>query len=363
MTITSQLPKFLIRLPRNLMSNRWYLIFQGRLYIYSRGHQRQLSLEHLPGLARGKTSGLRVFVLPWALLVHPKNIPSSHIGFVLPHLGRFGNAVREVVSATASAHRHKFGHVVLLGFSLFSQSGELSNPGFFETQSGLKVWIEKAKKPGRSRPSALVHWDRRLFSPPISDPDRAWAESRSFLVPGLVGRRSGPNTLVIHLRGGDIFRGRAALEYAQPPLAFYTLVLSLRKWDKVSIVHQDKQNPVLEPLIRHCDSQGVPVTLNSGGLVDDLKVLLGSATLVAGRGTFIPAVVGLSKRVKTVYFFENKYVVTPAKSGVKTIQVVDHQGTYKSALLQSNWSSSAHQLELMVSYPQANLAIGKVTIS
>ena len=345
------------------MSNRWYLIFQGRLYIYSRSHQRQLSLEHLPGLAPGETSALRVFVLPWGLLVHPNRIPSSHIGFVLPHLGRFGNAVREVVSATASAHRHKFGHVVLLGFSLFSQSGELSNPGFFETESGLKVWIEKANEHRKSRPSALVHWNRRLFPLTVSDSNRAWVESRSFLAPGLVQGRSGPNTLVIHLRGGDIFRGRSALEYAQPPLAFYTLILSLRKWDKVSIVHQDERNPVLEPLIRHCDSLGVAVRLFSGSLGDDLKVLLGATTLVAGRGTFIPAIVGLSKRVKSVYFFENKYLVSPAKSGVKTIQVVDRQGTYKSALLQSNWSSSAHQLELMVSYPQANLSIGTVTVS
>jgi hypothetical protein len=55
---------------------------------------------------------------------------------------------------------------------------------------------------------------------------------------------------------------------------------------------------VVRALVALCEARDLPHTLQSGELKEDIQTLMGAHTLVAGRGTFIPAVVGLSPQIK-----------------------------------------------------------------
>jgi len=299
-----------------------------------------------------------MYVRPKFLFLSPVRVGAEHIGFLFPHLGRFGNAIRDIVSATAVARKHHLGHLVLQGFSLFSSAGELANPGLTHTEGGLKMWIERKSRRAEEQqvPRALILWSRRSVQ--LVNDSSAWAETKSALPSTLKAHVWGQDTVVVHIRGGDVFGGRNPPAYGQPPLSFYLWVLAKRQWHNVVIVHQDDTNPVLAPLIEACHKQGLNVKTFSGSLVEDLTLLLGAHTIVAGRGTFIPAVVGLSDTIRSVYYFEDKFVLFPEKPEIGITRVIDAHGLYRKELLSNNWANSPDQRARMVEYPMSHLKQG-----
>lgn len=57
--------------------------------------------------------------------------------------------------------------------------------------------------------------------------------------------------LVMHIRGGDIFRtDRVNIRYAQPPVGFYLEVAALLNWTQIIIMAEDNANPVLGRLMQ-----------------------------------------------------------------------------------------------------------------
>ena len=349
--------KALIRLPRNLRSNRWYQIFGNVLFVSSPRHR-----DYFDGFAERQGKDLdrnrtRVFVRFSALLRNPVNIEKSRQGFVIPHLGRFGNAIREVVSATATAHSLGLGHLVLHGFNLFTTGSELSNPGIHRTPSGLKVWIDSVPDRRSAGPVLLVEWRRGHFPIPELESSRAWGDAKSFLFTPEASSGLGEHTLVIHIRGGDVFGPRNTPAYGQPPLSYYLFILDHRAWEKVIVVHQDHHNPVLEHIILECVKRGLAHGLVSGSLSSDLNLLFRAQNLVAGRGTFSPAVAGLSRHATNVYFFEDKFTFVPKKVGVRLWRIEDEMGDYRRQILRDNWTNSSDQRDLMLSYPVSSLRI------
>ena len=347
------------RLPRNLRSNRWYVRILGDIYLFSAQHSAAFARR--AGISNPNTpsqNAIRMYVSPKFFFSSPAQMRSEDIGILFPHLGRFGNAIREIVSATAVARKHHLGHLVLQGFSLFSSAGELANPGLTHTEGGLKMWIERKSRRAEEQqvPRALILWSRRSVQ--LVNDSSAWAETKSALPSTLKAHVWGQDTVVVHIRGGDVFGGRNPPAYGQPPLSFYLWVLAKRQWHNVVIVHQDDTNPLLAPLIEACHKQGLNVKTFSGSLVEDLTLLLGAHTIVAGRGTFIPALVGLSDTIRAVYYFEDKFVLFPEKPEIGITRVIDAHGLYRRELLSNNWANSPDQRALMVEYPLSHLKQG-----
>ena len=354
-----QLRRRLLRLPRNIQSNRWYVLFLGHVYFHSGRHAKAFARRvGISDAGDVQKNPIRMYVSPKFFFSSPVRMKSEHIGILFPHLGRFGNAIREIVSAAAVARKHNLGHLALQGFSLFSSTGELANPGLTRTEDGLNLWIERKPRGPikQGAPHALIRWSRR--SVPLVNDASAWKETKFVLPSTLQAHVSDPDTIVLHLRGGDVFGGRSPKAYGQPPLSFYLWVLGKREWHNVVIVHQDDKNPVLAPLIEACHEQGLNVEKFSGSLVEDLTLLLGAHTIVAGRGTFIPAIVGLSDSIRTVYYFEDKFVLFPERPDVEITRVLDADGRYRNELLSNNWANSPEQRGLMVEYPLSHLKQG-----
>jgi hypothetical protein len=348
----------LIRLPKNLRSNRWWIIWNHRLFIATRSN-RGLSDQCDPSVVPAAWFGSFTHYVSWYLLASPqRRIEASRHAMFVPELGRFGNMTKRLASALATADIMGCGNVIIPRSAEFT--GGVYRRGVHERQGRARLWM--CSFDGPASLSARVLHKREFLGGPQIDATRhgkesaeSWADLQALLVRNPARAALPASHLVIHLRGGDVFGTRKPKSYGQPPLAFYVKLLDSEYWSAVTVVHQDEKNPVLEPLLETCSAREIPATAHSGAVVDDIAELLRASTLVAGRGTFMPAVVGLSRNVKRVFYFHDKFTLHPPVSGVDIIRISDAEGSYVRDVLSNNWENSDFQRNLMLTYPQSNL--------
>lgn len=349
--------KMIVRLPLNLKSNRWFVIIGGRLFISSRAASRRWEEQFSPLIPNVVRSSPRVYQTLRLHILPRASVPLDEQGFLIPHLGRFGNAVREVATAAKIAGWLNLGHLYLHGDNVFASNSDVPSPGVHRTDGGPKVWIDSPLPRYDRGIQVFVLWLRNNFDDGMKELPNPWPATRAAIGLDFPDKKFSATCLVIHLRGGDVFGSRDVANYGQPPLSYYLGILDHQQWESVKVVHQDERNPVLEGIVQACLERKLPCERFSGTLLEDLQILLRAQTLVAGRGTFMPAVVGLSQHVSNVYFFEDKFVLQPDRDGVRMWRVIDKKGDFKKRVLSSNWTNSADQRSLMLSYPSQNLSI------
>ena len=349
--------KALIRLPRNLSSNRWYLVLNRSVYVFSPSGSRSWAHQLGKSTLVGGSKSARVYRPFFRGSLGSGGRPeASTTAIVLPHLGRFGNATGKLVGALVAADTYRVGTVWILGRSLFSLGGELPRPGIHRVTETLNLQIGEHSSPKASF-TEIVSWSGTLMASSPQRNSEIWEATRTCL-----GFETGPSEgswLTIHIRGGDVFGTREAKNYGQPPLSYYEKVFDHERATQVNIVYQDDLNPVFKALIQLCEERSITYRTQSGLLRDDIETLMGAQTLVAGRGTFLPAVVGLSPHIKRVYYFEDKFTLQPPRNGFEVFRVFDSHGDYRKSVLSGNWENRPEQRALMLSYPAARLKLEK----
>lgn len=103
--------------------------------------------------------------------------------------------------------------------------------------------------------------------------------------------------LIIHIRSGDIYKGNINVNYAQPPLCFYTSIIKKKKWRKIIILSVDKVNPVIPALIK------MGAELHRFDLKTTLQYIYYSKNFVYGQGTFVESILMCCNYSKTIYKF------------------------------------------------------------
>lgn len=98
--------------------------------------------------------------------------------------------------------------------------------------------------------------------------------------------RAAPDDLTIHVRAGDIWqRGRpsrrAHPDYHALPFSFYDAILRSRRWGKVTVVTEDRFDPMVCKLVAHCGAE-----VQAGSVLEDFKVLRASANLVMSVSSY-----------------------------------------------------------------------------
>ena len=308
------------------------------------------------GLSR---AGARLYLRPSRFA--SKYLSLAEVGISIPHLGMFGNSMAAFMPVVARALHHALGHVVVHHESVLSSADEFGKRGVHELRAGTRMWLDSSPS-SQGNPIFALLGDKTLTAPIDSALGSiTWSEVSNLLLEPGQQTCERPGTLVIHLRGGDVYGGtRHLLNHGQPPLSYYEVVLDHQSWTDVLIVHQGTEMPVLEPLLTACDKRGLPVKTQSRSLMDDLSALLRATTIVAGRGSFVPQIVGLSRCVKTVYTFESGFGLSVPKSGHTTYRVHDAVGEFSERILKNNWKNTRSQRKLMVTYPLESLTIEQV---
>jgi hypothetical protein len=115
------------------------------------------------------------------------------------------------------------------------------------------------------------------------------------------------NDLVIHLRSGDIM-SKGHSSYIQPPLCFYEEIINLKKWNKIYIITENKNNPCLDILknkyvniITFLDNKKNRHGGNGFGFNHDLGYLIGAYNFIPSSTSLSPLIIQLSKTIKNVY--------------------------------------------------------------
>lgn len=342
------------RLKRNVHHNRFFLFFGGTIYVRALAPKRLVPL----GLAENLSSEPRVYVRLGSLLAF-EPLSKSQIGLSVPHLGMLGNAFAAFVPPLARGISVGVEHFVIHGETVLSHVDDFGAKGAHRLEKPkVTLWLDC--EPERSSNPIVCLISYKSIRGEISDldADATWNALAEVLNVPPSEEGLGEKTLVIHLRGGDAYGGnRALLNHGQPPLSYYLEVLQHRSWREVVIVHQGTKMPVLLPLIQHCETLAIPLRLQAGSLREDVDTILKAEVLVAGRGSFIPQLAGLSSCLREIYTYESGFGMAIPKKNVQTWTVSDKTGAYRQEILSNNWRNTQAQRRLMIEYPAENLVL------
>ena len=279
-------------------------------------------------------------------------------------LGPLGNSLVQLSNAIELAEHLQVPKVLLIGNAVFPA-------GITRLSSGVSIEV---LEPQSALPEpAGIAIRGNLFRPTEFGPVTHFSALPEFeaILSGEVGRRDlrdllqvtalasyrptmPDGSLTIHIRSGDIFRGMHAPGYGQPPLAYYEAIVDSGDWTAISVVFEDDSNPVVAPLIAHCQDRFNDVRLVSGSVLDDAGHVLCAKTVVASRGTFVPAIAGISPDIERVYTFAQPMRALGGRP-LEVVRVDDAAGLYVKEVCNYNWENSAGQRRLMVSYPKEAL--------
>jgi len=350
----------LIRLPKNLRINRYWIRWGGKLYV--RRDMAAKAISSSPSTtfpAEYVTSGAQLYV-EWRHLLLPHDaFPAHSRAILVTELGRFGNMVRRLAEGVAVASKWDAGGLLIPGqvvfeSTIFSPARHLlantqlwfaTEPPRYNNPYTLIAAVDPTRVKGGQPASSVAH-TRRI-----------WRDLEGCLQFAAPPETRPPGHLAIHIRGGDVFGSRKPANYGQPPLAFYRFVAELRPWSHITLVVEDFQNPVVEPFKAWCEEVGIELTIQSSRLIDDLRVLMSFRHLVVARGTFGPAVACLSAHLDEVFYFEDKFPLVQDPQSFVVQRVVDLKGDYRNLVLQGNWAGTPEQLDMMLTYPEAHLAL------
>lgn len=358
MKLGIKLRTLLIRAPKNVRSNRLWVFWGGKLYLRSPSAHLQIPPSTPPEI-RDWVIGAKKYVLfSQRLKSSPFSLESSAV--VLTELGMFGNMCRRLANGLSLVSALGSSSIAVPSDVIFHEG--IFRSGSHEIGQNQRLWFGAAPTSRSNKIVSLLVGDMfhsHEFDKPstVQHVNLAWETLNNLLLGTSKSEPFDSRTLAVHLRGGDVFGPRKPQAYGQPPLAFYEFVLRHSNWKSVVIVHQDHSNPVLPEIQELCRKLNLKFELQSGSVVEDIAALLKAETVVAGRGTFIPAVANLSRHCRRVFYFEDKCNLVPRRTGIELIRVSDQEKTYKEAILSNNWQNTPEQRELMMSYPLSSLVI------
>ena len=358
MRVVTKLKTLLQRAPKNARSNRFWIFWGGNLYFRSNNLDVQIP-HNCPLHVRNWVSSVQKYVLVTERLKRSPLAPEKSAIF-LTELGMFGNMCRRLANGLSLASAIECGSVIVPKEVIFHQG--IFTEGTHEVTNGRTLWLGSAPSRKTNGLTALFvgdmfssqGWDSTSSDHHVNE---AWRTLNDALMGDSERTPFAPETLAIHLRGGDVFGPRKPRAYGQPPLAYYELVLRSSPWKEVVLVHQDESNPVLPGIRDLCAKLNIEVRNQSGTALEDIGTLLRAQSIVAGRGTFVPAIANLSRYCKTVFFFEDKCNLIPRRSGIQLSRVVDRDKSYKDAILSNNLQNTPPQREMMTSYPMSSLVM------
>lgn len=108
--------------------------------------------------------------------------------------------------------------------------------------------------------------------------------------------------LFIYIRGGDIFRiiNKSHKDYHQPPLCFYESVLNNFKFRKISIISEDKLNPVIPSLIKKYPY----IRYNKSNFALDISNLVNSYNTISAVSSFLTTINKLNHNLKFLWEYD-----------------------------------------------------------
>ena len=105
------------------------------------------------------------------------------------------------------------------------------------------------------------------------------------------------DTVVIHIRSGDIFDPNPHPDYVPPPLVYYTNIIENNSFKQIIMVSEDSKNPIVNKLLELYPN----ISYKKNSLDNDIKIILGATNIVSSVGSFIPSLLYFSCNIKKIF--------------------------------------------------------------
>ena len=114
------------------------------------------------------------------------------------------------------------------------------------------------------------------------------------------------DTLVIHIRSGDIFNTGTHSFYVQPPFSFYYKIIQENNYSNIVIItEKDRRNPSIQMILDNFDN----VTIKTSNLEEDINIILSTENFVCNsQGTFGFYLALMSSNIKNLFI---SYFIDP----------------------------------------------------
>jgi hypothetical protein len=159
------------------------------------------------------------------------------------------------------------------------------------------------------------------------------------------------DTLMIHMRSGDIFANCPHPKYVPPPLFFYDSIINEKKYTSHLIATENGRNPCL----KHLRSRENTKWINNG-LMKDIYHIMGAKHILFGVGSFVPSLLMLSNNVEKIYVPSNYGIpgILEGKACLFGKKVEIHLYDVKEYLekIGNKGVRSAHARDVMLNYPK-----------
>lgn len=103
----------------------------------------------------------------------------------------------------------------------------------------------------------------------------------------------------MHIRSGDIFSTWIHRPYAQPPLCFYKAILKNFKFNKIYIIAENNNNPIIDKLLNKYNN----VIYSQNSLKLDISLLINSYNLVSSVSSFIIVMIILNPKIENIFVY------------------------------------------------------------
>jgi hypothetical protein len=151
------------------------------------------------------------------------------------------------------------------------------------------------------------------------------------------------DTVIIHIRSGDVFTKEPHSKYIQNPLSYFQKII--KNYEKTIVVCEDSNNPVINEFKKNSNIQVKFLSLQ-----ETIAMMLAAQNIVfSGVGTFGPICAMLSNNLKKIYMtnisnIDNQWFFDTSIN-------IEHTNISLCKYISPNtWKNSAEQRELMIKY-------------
>ena len=109
--------------------------------------------------------------------------------------------------------------------------------------------------------------------------------------------KANANDLYINIRSGDIFLNAINPHYSQPPLCFYKKIINNNKFNKIFLLSNGHENPVVDELLKSYKE----IKFIHGSVEFDISIIVNAYNFVMPVSTFPHTLINLNYNLKNLY--------------------------------------------------------------